>query len=116
MLEHFKRPGLYLNHGVWFFKENRGYPIKNKITQINVEFSLLGFRVLEIFVNGAGWLKPNQVYMTRRSALIESVLEFKVKRQILEKELKWKQDSLQAKINHVDKLIASIQKYQNKKK
>ena len=74
MLEKLKYPKQYLNHGVWFFPERADYPIKRKIIDIKISFSVSdpkSYTVLQVFVEHAGWLYPEEVYMTRRTALAQ---------------------------------------------
>lgn len=70
MLAKLKRPSLYINHGVWLFKDGRLPPIKRKI--LSLDFTLTQdktFSVKRLFVDGVGWCTPEVVYMTRAETL-----------------------------------------------
>ena len=69
MLKHLKRPGLYINHGVWVFCKGSCYPVKRKILQIELLFESDTYTVKQVNVDGVGWRTPEQVYMTRKETL-----------------------------------------------
>lgn len=69
MLSKLKRPSLYINHGVWVLLNGSYYPVKKKINRVVIDYGVDDYRVRELFIPGAGWLKPEQVYMTRAQAV-----------------------------------------------
>lgn len=69
MLAKFKRPSLYINHGVWVFRKGFCYPIKRKILQVEVTFNQVDYAVTRVYVDDLGWRTPEQVYMTHKETL-----------------------------------------------
>lgn len=69
MLSKLKRPGLYINHGVWVFLKGFCYPVKRKILRVEVTFNQASYVVSRVEVDDLGWCTPEQVYMTRKETL-----------------------------------------------
>lgn len=111
MLAKFKRPGLYINHGVWVFKEKYDYPIKAKIWSVVTDHTSEGFRVSCVYVQGVGRLEPNEVYMTRRAALAESVRKLKEQHNDLQHREEIRAETALSRLKWLEDRIKAIQKH-----
>ena len=111
MLAKFKRPGLYINHGGWVFKELCDYPIKAKIRAVETVHTSDGFWVSHVHVQGVGQLVPDAVYMTRRAALTESVRKLKEQHNDLQQREAARSEIALHRLKWLEERIKAIQKH-----
>lgn len=73
MLAKFKRPELYINHGIWKINKH-GVPFKAIIDHIHVDYTTDGWSIQWVSTRGnKKCFKPEEVYMSRREAYENSL-------------------------------------------
>lgn len=115
MLAKLKYPKQYLNYGVCgVFPEGYDYPVKRKIIDIKVSFSVCNpesYTVLHVFVDHEGWLPPNDVYMTKKSALSQVAARLIQAKKALQDQLFYTTKNTELKIDHLTRRIDNIRKH-----
>lgn len=115
MLAKLKNLDQYINHGVWgFFLTNEPYPIKRKILELGLNFDGNEPQIYGVRVEEFGWKNPEEVFISRKEALLEQSSKLKQMLSRKREDIKFKQKEIELIQNWIEQEEMDIRQIEEK--